>query len=177
LTELLMGSLSYKGGLIKMLLPQSCYALGLTVYPHFRIRGPGSQKKFAPFSTGVHCHAHKINLAVKTLSQLSIFHSIEEVMRVAYSYFSHSPKKFDEYKSWASTIDTKGLKLLKNVTTCWLSLLEPMRRLQSEYCTILGKMETDSSNKKENVSFGSLFFFFSYLFESLFFFFNIYIFM
>jgi hypothetical protein len=155
-----MGSLFFKGGLDQDAIATKLLCFGADGVSAFQGKRTGVtvqiKKKFAPFSTGVHYHAHKINLAVKTLSQLSIFHSIEEVMRVAYSYFSHSPKKFDEYKSWASTIDTKALKLLKNVTTRWLSLLEPMRRLQSEYRTILGKMETDNSNKKENVSFGSL---------------------
>jgi hypothetical protein len=72
---------------------------------------------------------------------------------VSHAYFSHSPKKYNEYKAFASSINTKGLKLLKNVTTRWLSLLEPMRCLMSEFRTVLGKMEIDSNNKKESVIF------------------------
>jgi hypothetical protein len=107
--------------------------------------------KHAPFVTGVHCHAHKLNLVVKTLSHLAIFHAIEELMRISYAYFAHSPKIYTEYKSFADTIDTKGLKLLKNVTTRKMSLFEPMRRILSKFRTILGKMEMDNSNKKEKV--------------------------
>jgi hypothetical protein len=96
--------------------------------------------KHAPFAIGVHCHAHKINVAMKTLSQLEIFHAVEELMRICHAYFFHSPKKYSEFKSFAQTIDTKGLKLLKNVTTCWLSLLEPMRWILSEFCTLVDKI-------------------------------------
>jgi hypothetical protein len=88
---------------------------------------------------------------VKTLSELDVFHCIEELMRLSHAYFAHSPKKYNEYKSFAQTIDTKGLKLLKNVTTRWLSLLSPMRWVLSEYCTIIGKMHIDYINKKEKV--------------------------
>jgi hypothetical protein len=75
------------------------------------------KQNYAPHATGIHCLAHKLNLAVKTLSQLAVFHEVEELMRISHAYFSHSPKNFQEYKSFASTIDTKGLKVLKNVTT------------------------------------------------------------
>jgi hypothetical protein len=88
---------------------------------------------------------------VKTLSQLEIFHTIEEVMKISHAYFSYSPKKYSEFKSFAQTIDTKDLKLLKNVTTFWLSLLESMRRILSEFHILVGKMEIDNSNKKETV--------------------------
>jgi hypothetical protein len=102
------------------------------------------RNNFALHATGIHCLAHKINLAVKTLSQLAVFHEVEELMRVSHAYFSHSPKKYQEYKSFASTIDTKGLKVLKNVTTRWLSLLAPMKQIMSKFRTILGKLDMDS---------------------------------
>jgi hypothetical protein len=40
---------------------------------------------------------------------------------------------------------------LKNVTTRWLSLLAPMKRIMSEFHTILGKLDIDSLSKKESV--------------------------
>jgi hypothetical protein len=106
---------------------------------------------FAPFASDVHCHAHKVNMAVKTLSELDVFHCIVQLMCLSHAYFAHSPKTYSEYKSFAQTIDTKGLKLLKNVTTRWLSLLSPMRWVLSEYRTILEKMHIDCINKKEKV--------------------------
>jgi hypothetical protein len=49
---------------------------------------------FAPQATNIHCLALKINLAMKTLSQLVVFHEAEELMQISQAYFSHSPKKF-----------------------------------------------------------------------------------
>jgi hypothetical protein len=130
----------------------------------------------------VHCHVHKIILAVKTLSQLPVVHAVEELMRASYAYFSHSPKKYNEYKNFASTIDTKGLKIIKNVKTRWLSLLEPMKRIMIEFRTILEKMEVDATKKRKekvisnqscSISFRLLlagllkFVFFSFFFHSL----------
>jgi hypothetical protein len=140
LTELLMWSLSYKGGL-----DDDAIASKLLCF------GADGVSAFQGKRTGV--TAHKINLVVKTLSELPVFHAIEDLMCVSHAYFSHSPKKYNEYKAFASSINTKGLKLLKNVTTRWLSLLEPMRCLMSEFRTVLGKMEIDSNNKKESVIF------------------------
>jgi hypothetical protein len=48
-------------------------------------------QNFAPHVTRIHCHMHKINFAVKTLSQLSVFHAIEELMQINHAYFSHNP--------------------------------------------------------------------------------------
>jgi hypothetical protein len=157
LIDLLMDSLHTKGGLNSDAIAYKLLCFGADGVSAFQGKRTGVtvqiKKDYAPFATGIHCHAHKINLAVKTLSQFPVVHVVEELMRVSYAYFSHSPKKYNEYKNFASTIDTKGLKVIKNVTTRWLSLLEPMKRLMSEFQTILGKMEVDATNKKEKVMF------------------------
>jgi hypothetical protein len=157
LTELLMGALSTKGGLPDDAIAYKILCFGADGISAFQGKKTGItiqiKNKFAPFVAGIQCHAHKINLAVKTLSQLSIFQAVEDLMRLSHAYFAHSPKKYTEYRAFVQTIDTKGLKLLKNVKTRWLSLLEPMRRLMNEFRTIVGKMHIDSLNKKEKVSY------------------------
>jgi hypothetical protein len=155
LTELLMGSLDSKGGLNDNAIASKLVCFGVDGVLAFQGKRTGVTvqitQNFAPHVTGIHCFAHKINLAVKTLSQLAMFHEVEELMRISHTYFSHSPKKFQEYKSFVTTIDTKGLKVLKNVTTRWLSLLAPMKRIMSEFRIVLGKLDIDSLNKKETV--------------------------
>jgi hypothetical protein len=152
-----MESLSFKGRLDEEAIAKKLLCFGADGVSTFQGKKKGVtvqiQQKISSYAIGVHCHAHKINLAMKTLSNLLEFHAIEDLMRVSHAYFSHSPKKYNEYKAFASTINTKGLKLLKNVTTRWLSLLEPMRRLMSEFHTVLGKMYMDCNNGKELVMF------------------------
>jgi hypothetical protein len=114
LIEMLMGSLELKGGLDKNGIASKLLCFGANGCSAFQGSKNGVtvqiQKIFSPFTSGVHCHAHKINLVEKTLSQLDIFHYIEELMRLSHAYFVHSSKKFNEY-------DTKGQNLLKNMTT------------------------------------------------------------
>jgi hypothetical protein len=153
LTKLLMGSLGSKGGLNNDATASKLVCFGADSVSAFQGKRIGVtiqiKHNFAPHATVIHCLAHKINLAVKTLSQLAVFHEVEELMQISHVYFSHSPKKFQEYKSFASTSDTKGPKVLKNVTTRWLSLLTLMKRIMSEFRTILGKLDIDCLNKKE----------------------------
>jgi len=55
------------------------------------------QSKFVPFCTGVHCIAHRCNLAAKSLFALPIFGVVEQVIHKTHSYFSKSPKCLYEY--------------------------------------------------------------------------------
>ena len=52
----------------------------------------------------------------------------------------------------AEITETKGLKLLRNVETRWVSLIDPMRRILSEYRTLVLKMYEDlAENEKAEV--------------------------
>lgn len=73
--------------------------------------------KFAPFATGVHCCAHRLNLSAQSLSSMTVMHAVEEVLRTTHSYFAHSPKKAAEFRALAQQLQSKGLKMLKNVKT------------------------------------------------------------
>ena len=114
----------------------------------------------APFANGVHCVAHRCNLAYKALSTVGIFKAIENVLTVTYAYFKHSPKRFAEFRQLAELTETKGLRMLRNVETRWVSLIEPLRRLLSEYRSLIYKMTADlEENDKAEVKFSTLTFF------------------
>jgi len=106
------------------------------------------KEKHAPNLIGV---AYHCNLAFKALSNLSIFAEIEKLLLVTHLYFSKSLKRLSEVRMLAELIETKGLKLLRNVQTRWVSLIEPLRRLLSEHKTLIYKMTTDlhENNKAE----------------------------
>jgi len=90
------------------------------------------KEQFAPFCHGVHCVAHRCNLAFKALEPLGIFKSISQVLQITHAYFNQSPKRLTQFKSLAKLTETKGLKMLKRVETRWVSFIEPLRRLLSE---------------------------------------------
>jgi hypothetical protein len=134
------------------------------------------QQKVTPFSIGVHCAAHRVNLAAKTLSVLTIFQNSEKLMVRIHAFFNHSPKRLVEFQKLAEIMETKGLRPLKNVATRWVSLLEPLRRLLGEYRTLMAKMHADrAASADARVSTALIFFYFLFV-NSFFFFFFFFVF-
>jgi hypothetical protein len=68
---------------------------------------------YAPFSIGVHCMAHKCNLAFKTLFSLRIMSNIKDLLQISHFYFSHGPNKHMEFTKLTNMMEIKGLKMLQ----------------------------------------------------------------
>jgi hypothetical protein len=60
-----------------------------------------------------------------------------------YTYFSSSFKKHLEHGTFAKLLETKGLKLICNVKTRWISMLSLAKRILAEYKTLVVKMHDD----------------------------------
>jgi hypothetical protein len=111
--------------------------------------------KHAPFMVGVHCMAHRTNLAVETLSSFEVVKHVEDLLASLYSYFSSSPKRTLEFQKLAACLESKGNKILRNVKTRWISMLEPAKRVLEEYKPLVTKMVVDSPKElaaKQNLS-------------------------
>jgi len=67
--------------------------------------------------------------------------------------FACSLKKLVEFHTLALVMEMKGLKPLKNIATRWVSLIDPLRWLLSEYRSVVAKLNADTTNTKESVSF------------------------
>jgi hypothetical protein len=72
----------------------------------------------------------------------------EDVLQTSHAYFAHSPNRVTKFRTLALLMETKGLKLLKNVKTRWISCHAPMRRLILEWKPIMAKMFEDGNRKK-----------------------------
>jgi hypothetical protein len=48
----------------------------------------------------------------------------------------------------AKTLETKGLKLLQNIKTCWISMLNPLKCVLGEYKSLVVKMQIDALENK-----------------------------
>jgi hypothetical protein len=57
-----------------------------------------------------------------------------------YSYFSSSPKQRLEFTKLVKIMEIGELKILQNVKTCWILILEPLKRVLVEYKTLNVKM-------------------------------------
>jgi hypothetical protein len=62
-----------------------------------------------------------------------------------YGYFNHSPKRHLEFQRLAQTLKTKGNKIIKNVKTRWMSMLDPLKRIMAKYHPLLVVTQVDYS--------------------------------
>jgi hypothetical protein len=64
------------------------------------------------------------------------------------AFFSHSQKKVLECVNLAKTLETKSLKLLWNIKTRWVSLLNPLKCVLGKYKSRVVKMHTNAPKNK-----------------------------
>lgn len=55
-------------------------------------------------------------------------------------------KQHIEFSKLAEVMETKGLKTLRDVKTCRLSMVSPLKRVMSEYMTLIQKMAEDAKD-------------------------------
>jgi hypothetical protein len=101
------------------------------------------QVSHVPHIQGMHCMAHRSNLAVQCLLDLEMVSRIEILLAALHMYFSKSPKRHLELQKLVELLETKDRKILQNVKTRWISMLSPLKRVLSEYHTLLVKMYSD----------------------------------
>lgn len=53
-----------------------------------------------------------------------------------------------EFVNLARILETKGLKLLQNIKTYWISMFSPLKQLLGEYKSLVVKMYTDAPKNK-----------------------------
>jgi hypothetical protein len=102
----------------------------------------------ALFMLGVHCMAHRTNLAMEPLSNLHVVFKLETLCQRLYSYFSTSSKKHRKFQKLVDIVKREGLLMLRKVKTHWISLLEPLRRVMGEYKTLIVKMYKEATVKE-----------------------------
>jgi hypothetical protein len=88
----------------------------------------------------------RTNLVVQTLSDLPVVSQIEDLLQSLYAYFNKSPKQHLQFVKLTEVLQSKGLKILKNVKTRWISILSPAVRVMNEYKVLLVIMKEMSSS-------------------------------
>jgi hypothetical protein len=152
LTKVIMSALTVNCALDEATVASKLLCFGAYGVAAFQGRHNGVTKQIidqhAPFVVGMHCCGHMLQLCAKSLSKLDLLSTIEDLLMKSHACFNHSPKKVTEFHSLAQLLDTKGLKLLKNVKTRWISCHSPMRRLLSEWKSVMANMHADQNDKK-----------------------------
>jgi len=102
-----------------------------------------------PYFIGIHCTAHRMNLVVQSLSIMFLVSTLENLFQALYGYFSTSPKRhleLLEFTKLAKIVETEGLKVLQNVKTRWINMLQHLKWVGKEYKVFIPKMATDNVN-------------------------------
>ncbi len=79
-------------------------------------------------------------------SQIPIVKYIEDLLLSFYSFFSHSPKMHIEFFKLVDLMKTKGSKNLRNVKTCWVSMLSAAKQVMLIYMLLIAKMVEDNAS-------------------------------
>lgn len=97
---------------------------------------------------GSHCLCHRLDLALKILAKMAVVSNVEDLLGAIHGYFAHSSKRHYEFMKLAALMEKKGLKILKQVKTRWISMLKPAKRILTQYPVLLYKMHLDAPTLK-----------------------------
>ena len=137
ITKMILGALTNEGGLIPHHIRDRFVAFGIDGTSVLQGKRNGVTNKLqvshAPYMQGMHCVAHRNNLAVQCLSDLEMVARIEILLGVLHKYFSRSLKRHLELPKLTELFESKGKKILQNIKTMWISMVSPLKRILSEY--------------------------------------------
>ncbi len=68
-----------------------------------------------------------------------------------YSFFAHNLKKFSKFTKFVEPLETKGLKLLRNVKTQWVSMLNPLKCVLAHPWFLVVKMHFNCEKNKSTL--------------------------
>ena len=91
-----------------------------------------------PFLISTHCVAHRLNLASqKAFEDCSDLIRFEETMRSIYTFFSRSPKRYNQLENFQNLTKEPLLKLVGPCETRWSALYNSIRRVSKSYKSLL----------------------------------------
>jgi hypothetical protein len=91
---------------------------------------------------------HKTKITVVVLSKLPLVSHIEFMLHSLYSVFAHNFKKFLKFIKLTKTLETKTVYLLRNVKTCWITMLGPLKCVLVQYKSLVVNMHSKYEKSK-----------------------------
>jgi hypothetical protein len=85
----------------------------------------------APYFIGIHCMAHKTNLAILNFLIMPMVSELEGILlKILYGYFFSSPKDHLEFPKFAKIVEVIRLKFFPKVETRWINMLQHASTLE-----------------------------------------------
>lgn len=88
--------------------------------------------------------AHCTNLVVQTLTNFEVMKHVEDVLATPCPYFSSSPKPTLEFHKFATSLESKGNQIIRNINTRWISMFRPTKRVFEECKPLVTNMPVDA---------------------------------
>jgi len=98
------------------------------------------QNKYVPHLKCFHCMAHYTNLTIQSLSQIFIMKCKKNLFQSFYSFFFHNLRRHLEFLKLVNMMKVKRSKILWNVQTCWVNMLNSTKQVMSMYMPLIAKM-------------------------------------
>jgi hypothetical protein len=92
--------------------------------------------------------AHKTNLTIVILSKFLLASHIKFMLQSLYSFFAHNLKKLLKFTKFVEPLEIERLKLLRNVKTHWVSMLNLLKCVLAQCKYLVVKMHSDCEKNK-----------------------------
>jgi hypothetical protein len=103
----------------------------------------------APYFIGIHCMAHKTNLAILNFLIMPMVSELEGILlKILYGYFFSSPKDHLEFPKFAEIVEIIKLKAFQKVKTRWINTFQPLKCVGKKYKILIVKIVADRSLMK-----------------------------
>jgi hypothetical protein len=89
------------------------------------------------FVVGVHCAAHKLQLAAKDFEKDCLQVAVMSLVQAGYSFFSGSLNRPNFLKKYQAALGLPHQVMLKDIVSRWLSHAKPMERTAVRYAALL----------------------------------------
>eukprot|EP00798_Chlamydomonas_sp_ICE-L_P008015 gene8015-1245_t len=107
----------------------------------------------SPFLQHVHDFSHRLSLVAHALDSNTLMKIVEELIRQVYAFFARSGARSQLLRNMQEFADESLLRMIRDVTTRWLSQLKPAERVWDQYHVLSGLFENlADTNAVEDLS-------------------------
>ena len=111
-------------------------------------------KQIAPSAIGVHCAAHRLNLASSQAAEkIPYMKKFQNILRQLFDFFDNSSVRMAGLEAVQCLIEEKG-RLLAPCTTRWLSTERSVTRLKSCYTSVVFSLHREAEQRSDAKALG-----------------------
>ena len=112
-------------------------------------------KRITPSAIGVHCAAHRLNLASSQAGEsVPYINKFNVIIRQLFDFYANSAVRTAGLEAIQSFIQEKQTKLLEPCSTRWLSIERSVQRIKECFISVVLSLEREGSERSEAKAIG-----------------------